>query len=62
VGNEIVKTLIDLDELSADHTKSKTASVLVNVIPLAALTALVIAGSNFSVGGFGSYYKLELYF
>ena len=51
-GNGLVNIPIDVNSVSRVHVKNKTASVLVTVIPLAALTALVIAGSNFG-GGFG---------
>lgn len=49
-GNGLVNIPIDVNAVSRVHVKNKTASVLVTVIPLAALTALVIAGSNFAVG------------
>jgi hypothetical protein len=52
-GNGLVNIPLDVDAISNIQVKNKTSSVLVTVIPLAALTALVIAGSNFAVG-FGS--------
>ena len=52
-GNGLVTISEDIDSISEVHFKNKTASILVTIIPLAALTALGIAGSNFSVGSFG---------
>ena len=52
-GDGLLTIPVDIDSISEVHVKNKTASILVTIIPLAALTALVIAGSNFSVGGFG---------
>ena len=51
-GNGLVNIPIDVNSVSRVHVKNKTASVLVTVIPLAALTALIIAGSN-QPAGFG---------
>ena len=52
-GNGLVTIPLDVDSISQVQVKNKTASILVTVIPLAALTALVIAAANFSVGGIG---------
>lgn len=52
-GDGLLTIPVDIDSIYEVHVKNKTASILVTIIPLAALTALVIAGSNFSVGGFG---------
>lgn len=49
-GNGLVNIPLEVDAISNIQVKNKTGSVLVTVIPLAALTALVIAGSNFAVG------------
>lgn len=54
-GDGLLTIPLAIDSISEVQVKNKTASLLVTVIPLAALTALVIAGSNFSVGTVGSF-------
>ena len=48
-GNGTVNIPIDSNSVDKVQVKNKTASILVTVIPLAALTALVIAAANFSI-------------
>ena len=49
-GKGHVKIPIDVNDVSEVKIKDKTASIVVTVIPLAILTALVIAGSNYTFG------------
>jgi hypothetical protein len=45
-GNGLVNIRVDVDSISKVQVKNKTLSVLVTVIPLAAITAFMIAAAN----------------
>mgnify|MGYP001553939083 CR=1 FL=1 len=51
-GKGPVTVPIDINSIDEIRVKNKGASIFVTVLPFAALTALAIAGSNMSFGGF----------
>jgi hypothetical protein len=55
VGRDFVTIPIDPDEVSYLRVKNKKATIIVAAAGAAALLGLVIAGSNYSPGGLGSW-------
>ena len=51
-GNGQVTIPININSINKVQVKNKTASILVTVIPVVALTALIIAASSWSIGSF----------